>query len=215
MERAHRVAIATTRNPSDELIADPDGLRSQRDRARIVKGEATQQPIRLPRVHQSRTTDELALVEVDREPKPGFGRTVVRSDVAAPDPIALFESQRVDRLVSRSHEPVRHTCLPQGVPEPKPELRRRVELPAELADVRDARGEARDRTDREVLCTHVRKRVIRQACGREGLQHLPRLRPPDPKTGVLARHVGNVHRPVLVVRAARSTRDRGARTPSR
>ena len=65
------------------------------------------------------------------------------------------------------------------VPEPQAELGRAVELPAELADVGDAHGEARDRADRELAGRHVRERLVRRVGRRQRLRGVARLSGPQ------------------------------------
>ncbi len=90
---------------------------------------------------------------------------------------------RVDRLVAAGDEPVPATGFPERIPEREPELARAVQLPAELAHVRDAEREARDGPDRDLARAHVPESEV---VGRHRLEDLARGRPPDPEAGQLA-----------------------------
>src|SRR5438093_1543792 len=102
------------------------------------------------------------LVPLHREPQTRPVRGVPPRHVASPDPVSLFEPQGVDRLVAAGDETVRSPRLPEGVPERYSELGGAVELPAELADVRDPQRVARDRPDREVPRPQVRESLVRE-----------------------------------------------------
>ena len=160
--RADRVAVAAARHAADERVADADGLRAERDRAGVGEGQAAEPPLGLPAAASASRPTNGALVELHREPEPRLERRVLGGDVRAPDAVALLEAERVDRLVAARDEPVLAARLPELVPEPGAELGRAVELPAELADVGDADGEARDRPDRELPGRHVREGVVRE-----------------------------------------------------
>ena len=81
------------------------------------------------------------------EPEPRRVRVGLARDVGAPDPVALLEPQRVDGAVAAGHQPERPAGVEQRVPQPHAVLDRRIQLPAELADVRDAQRPARDVAD--------------------------------------------------------------------
>ena len=176
-----RVAVAAARHAADGLAVDAHRLGAERDRARVGEHEAAEPALRLRPREQRLAADEVALVELDGEAEPGLERRVVGRDVGAPDAVALLEPQRVDRLVAAGDEAVLAARLPDRVPEREPELRRAVELPAELADVGDAQREARHRADRELARAHVREVERRR---RQRLQDLARLRPPEAEAGV-------------------------------
>src|SRR4029079_11051446 len=101
---------------------------------------------------------------------------VLRRDVGTPDAVALLEPQRVDRLVAAGDQALIPPGRPELVPESRAELGRAVELPAELADIGDAYGEARHRPDRQFLRRHVPKRLVGEIRSRQGLEYRPALR---------------------------------------
>src|SRR5206468_1686891 len=101
-----------------------------------------------------------ALVEADGEAEPGLEGRLVRRDVARQDPVALLDPERVDRAVPAGDEPVRPTRLPQRVPEGQAVFGRRVELPTELADVRDPERDRRDAPDGDLARSQVREPVV-------------------------------------------------------
>ena len=137
------VAVAAARHAADDLAVDPHGLRAEGDGARVVEDEAGEATLGLLPLEQRLAADELALVELDREPEPGLVGRVLGRDVGAPDAVALLEAAGVDRPVAAGDEAVPAAGVPDRVPQPQPELHRAVELPAELAHVGDAEREAR------------------------------------------------------------------------
>ena len=191
-----RVAVAAARHPADEPITNPDRLGAERDRPRLVERQAAQDALGLRLGQKRGAPEERAFIELHREAESGGKRRLLRRDVRAPDPVPLLEPQRIDCLVSRRNEPMLLAGRPDRVPETCAKLRRAVQLPAELADVRDPDREARNCTDRELLRPHVAKGAARQVGRRQGLQQRTGVRPPDPETGERGRHVGDVHRAV-------------------
>src|SRR6185312_4475011 len=73
---------------------------------------------------------------------PGLDQGVVGGQLVAERAVALLQPAGgpVDADADR-HQPMARARLPQRVPQPGPLLHRHVQLPAELADVGDARGE--------------------------------------------------------------------------
>ena len=109
---------------------------------------------------------------------------------------------------------MRPPCLPDGVPEPRPVLARDVELPAEIADVRDARGEHVLTVDVDVLPGAERKALVRDVVARDRREDVacPRAPEPDraPRRGEVLdpRVAGEVVRePLLVGHAVRTAGD--------
>src|ERR1051325_1264926 len=92
---------------------------------------------------QRLATQEVALVEADREAEPGLERRLIRRDVGRPGAVALLEPEGIDGAVAARREPVLSAGLPERVPERDAVLGRCVELPAQLADVRHAHGHQR------------------------------------------------------------------------
>ena len=84
--------------------------------------------------------------------------------------------------------------VPERVPEREPELRRAIELPAELAHVGHAKGQTRNRPNRELARAHVPKREL---VGRRRLQDLASRGPPETDAGELRRHVLHQHGAVI------------------
>ena len=142
-------------------------------------------------VHGVATEEVGLLVERDREAETGLERRVVRRDVGAPRAVALLEPERVDRPVPAGHEAVGSAGLEHRVPESDGELGRGVELPAELADVRHARREARHVADLDVATAHVRERGPRQVVVGHRHQDVARRWPPDPQAGQARRDVAD------------------------
>src|SRR5262245_18523192 len=207
------VAVAAARHAARDLAVDAHRLGAERNGAGIGELQAGEPAFRLLCGEESVASDELALVELDGEPKAGFVRGVVGRDVRAPDAIALLEPHRVDGLVAAGDETVVAPGFPKDVPQRETELARAVQLPAELAHVRHAEREAGDGADCELSGAHVPKR---EAVGRHRLQDRAGRRAPDPEAGQLRRDVFDDHRAVLwrvladpgeVVAAERGARD--------
>ena len=205
-----RVAVAAARDAADRGSLDANRLRAERDRARVGEHEAAEAALRLLLREQRLAADEVALVELDREPEPRLERRVVGRDVGAPDAVALLEPQRVDRPVAARDEAEIASRLPDRIPEREPELGRAVELPAELADVGDAQREARHGADGELARPHVREVERRR---RQRLEDLAGLRAPEAEAGVRRGDVLDGH--ALRARARGSRRGRAGRTPCR
>ena len=208
--RVHGVAVAATRDAADGFAAErAHRLRAESDRARIVEHEA-HEPLRRSRVERI-PADEVSLVALHREPEARLERRGLRREVASPRPVALLEAERVDRAVPARDEPVRLACCDERVPESRTVFRRAVELPAELADVRDPRCNDGDRADRELSCAHVGK-VERRL--RQRLQHGPCVRPPETEARVGGRCIvdddGAVTRRMLLDPGAVVIAERGA-----
>src|SRR5581483_1094321 len=128
-----RVAVAAARHAADDLVAVPDRLRTERDRARILEDDADELLPRLGR-EQRIPSDEAALVQLHGEAEPGVERGGLRREVARPRAVTLLEPERLDRAVAAG----RHAVDAKRVPERRGVLGGAVQLPAELADVRDA-----------------------------------------------------------------------------
>src|SRR5581483_7307638 len=126
-----RVAVAAARHAADDLVAVPDRLRT--DRARILEDDADELLPRLGR-EQRIPSDEAALVQLHGEAEAGVERGRLRREVARPRAVTLLEPERLDRAVAAG----RHAVDAKRVPERRGVLGGAVQLPAELADVRDA-----------------------------------------------------------------------------
>ena len=101
--------------------------------------------------------DEVAVGLAHAEGEPGLKRRLVRRDVGSPHAVALLEPQRIDRAIPAGDEPVRVAGLPQRPPQPGAVLGRAVQLPAELAGVRDPERPDRHIADRDLPHRHVRE----------------------------------------------------------
>ena len=154
--RADRVAVAAARHAADDLAAcSAHRLRAERDRARIVEHEADEL-LRAARVERV-PADEVALVALDGErrarPRTASSRRSGRS------PTRGSPSRAAARRSRGSRPDVTPPRGDERVPELQPVLRRAVELPAELADIRDARRDHGDVADGELArrsCTGSR-----------------------------------------------------------
>src|SRR2546423_11130288 len=87
-----RVAVAAAGHPPADLLVDPHRLVAERDRPRVLEGQAAEPPARtaLRRLDQRIAADEAGLlVELDAEADPAFVGRLVRGDVGPPDAVAL------------------------------------------------------------------------------------------------------------------------------
>ena len=95
-------------------------------------------------------------------------------------------------------------------------LDRHVELPAELADVRDARGEHAQRVDLDRAAAGERERLVRHVVARHAREDVARARPPEAERRVRRGEVGDLRAavggqvvgvPLQVGHAVRAARD--------
>ena len=94
-------------------------------------------------------------------PSPAEYGSVSRRDVGAPHEVALLQAQRVDRPVAAGHESERPAGLERACPTARSAvLGRRVQLPPELADVRDPQRPARHVADGDAARPHVAERQV-------------------------------------------------------
>ena len=114
-----REAVSARGDTAYDLAVDADRLVAERDGPRVGEDEAAQAlaGTGVAGAEEGVAPDEVALVEADGEAEPGLERGLVRRDVARPDPVALLQSQRVDRAIAAGDEAVRLARLPQRVPE--------------------------------------------------------------------------------------------------
>ena len=102
-------------------------------------------------------------------------------DVLPPQPVALLQAQRVERPAARRDHAERLPGLPERVPELQPVLRRRVELPAELADIRHPERQRRDVADRDLPGREVGEAVVGEVVVADALDQVAGARPPQPQ----------------------------------
>jgi hypothetical protein len=95
------------------------------------------------------SADEVPFVELDGEAKPGFVRVVFGMDIGPPQAIALLQSQRIEGPAAGSNDTERPARLPKGAPQVQAVLGRDVDLPAQLAHVRNAKGQSRNVADED------------------------------------------------------------------
>ena len=179
----HATAVAARGDATAQLAVDAHRLGAQADRARIVEheaGEALGRAAGGALGAQRLLADERrVLVEPHGEADARRLRRRLGREVAAPGAIALLEPHRLDRAVAAAAQAVRRAGRREQVVEPEAVLRRRVELPAELAHVGHARGEQRHVADGDLPRAHVRERLVREVGLRERLQDVARARAPE------------------------------------
>src|SRR5207245_8765569 len=121
------------------------------------------------------------LVHLHREAETRLEGIVLRRQILAPEPIALLQTEGIERAQTARDQPVLHAGLPEEVPDARAHLDRTVELPSELADVADPLRERGDLADRQLAHRHVRERLVRQVGVGDGRQDLARARAPQPQ----------------------------------
>src|SRR6185503_6255439 len=97
----------------------------------------------------------LPLARFDGEADTGLLGTVLRVHVAAPETVALLQAQRVEGGAAGGDETIRPSGLPEQIPEPAAEFGPGVELPTELAHIRDTQ-----RLDEDLAHRHRPRRVV-------------------------------------------------------
>src|SRR5439155_115248 len=83
--------------------------------------------------------------------------------LGAPQPVALLEPEAPERAPAAGDDPERPARLPERVPQLQPHVGRRVQLPAELADVRQPERRDRDIPDVRLAPTEVTEAGRREA----------------------------------------------------
>ena len=86
--------------------------------------------------------------------------------------------------------------LPDRVPQPQPKLGRAIQLPAQLADIRDAKRETGDAADGDVAGGHERKGVVADVGRRQSLENRSGRRSPESDARVRRRDVFDLDRPI-------------------
>ena len=130
-------------------------------------------------------------------------------------PVALLEpSGGAVHPDAACHEAVRLARLPQRVPELEPLLDRDVELPAQVTDVGDARGQHALGADLDRAAGTELEAVVGDVVGRRPCQNLARAWPPKAdgrhrggRIGQLRPDGEQVAKPLLVRHPARAARD--------
>src|SRR6185503_327347 len=102
-------------------------------------------------------------------------------ELVAVGAVALLEPacRAVDADPERD-DAVRSARLPERVPQALALFHRYVQLPAELADVRDARSQDGDATELDRPARAEREAGVRDVVGGRGRHHVTRPRTPDP-----------------------------------
>src|SRR5664279_896235 len=123
--------------------------------------------------------DEVLLLDL-RARHAGLDDVVLRLELGAVGAVALLEPPGggVDADAA-GHEPVRLAGLPERVPHARALLDRHVQLPAEVADVRDARGERDLRADLELLAGAEAEALVRDVVGGDCAQDVAGARAPE------------------------------------
>src|SRR5262249_59270671 len=107
-----------------------------------------------------------------------FVRVELTVDIRAPEPVALLQTQRVERTPTERGDALRLAGLPQRVPQPQSVLGRRVDLPTQLADVGDSDGESRHGAHRDRARRQVRKDLVGEVLLDDRLDPGPGAGPP-------------------------------------
>ena len=150
-------------------------------RSVVVDGERAQHGGRLglALAHVRLLADEVLVL--DLAPRhPGLDDVVLAVELEAERAVALLEPAggRVDADAG-GHDPVRRAGLRDHVPQPRALLDRHVELPAEVADVGDARGEHAQRAHLDRAAGGEREALVREVVAREARRDVARARAPE------------------------------------
>src|SRR5574342_1255746 len=121
----------------------PDRLVAQREGPGVLEDEADQ-PLgeRLAALGEQGLPayEGRQLVEADGETQPSLERRIVGRQLAPPCAVGLLDAERLDGVVASVREPQITAGRMEGIIHAGGELDRHVELPAELADVRETRS---------------------------------------------------------------------------
>ena len=104
---------------------------------------------------------------------------MVNVDVRAPQPVALFQPQRIKRATTGCHAAMLLAGLPERVPECQAILAARINLPAQLTGIGDAQRQRRRHANRHMLRREVWERAAGDICVACLCQHRARARPPQ------------------------------------
>src|SRR5207342_2955196 len=131
------------------------------DRQRAELGDGWPRPLLEIRL----AADEVGLLDLRAE-HVGLDQVEFELELGAVRAVTLLEppGRAVDADPERD-DAMRLTCLPERVPQPGTLFHRDVQLPAELADVRDARGEDGDATELDRPARPEREAGIRDVRG--------------------------------------------------
>ena len=172
-------ALASERQ--DRLAAEHVTRRPVRRRVRVHGQRAQHRARRLGPLAQVRLLADERLFLHLRPGHAGLGQRVVRGELGAERAVPLLQPPgRAVHADAGRHQAVRLARLPQRVPQPGALLDRRVQFPAELADVGNARREHDGAADLDLAAGAEREPRVRHIVGRHRRQHVPGPRPPQP-----------------------------------
>ena len=167
---ADSVAIGARGDAPDERAVTPDRLVVIEQRLRLVEDE-DQEPAdeRLFALGQKRiaSRERMTFVEAHREGEPGLERRVLAAEVVTPRAIRLLDAERVHGVIAGVPETEVVSGCDHGVVDAAGEFGGDVQLPAELADVGDARGAHRSRGEPDLARREIRRRRAREVGVRE------------------------------------------------
>ena len=131
------------------------------------------------------------------KPEAGLERVVLGRHVRAPRAVALLEAKAAERAPAGGDQPVRPAGGPQLVPELAAHVGGRVQLPAELADVREPQRGHRHVPHVERAGLEVAEGLVRDVDVGQRRQHVPCLRPPQAQAAGAGRDVADRDAPVV------------------
>src|SRR5579859_3782676 len=169
----HREAVGAAAEATDHAAVERDGLTTVDREVVTVTDRQRAQPSR------DLTVDPRPLLSVHAESEPGLIRVVEKGEVGPVVPVALLHAERVEGAIAARPDPVLLACRHQPVPYLAGPRRLDVELPAELADVRDALGEHARASDPDHARLHEGKRGLGDVVTRHALDDGPRMWSPD------------------------------------
>src|SRR5919109_68029 len=193
----HRIAVGRARDVAHGVAVGIHGLLAH-DHGAVVDDEAAETPARplLAPAQQRGASQEVLLVGPYRKAEPRLVRVVRAPHVLAPGAVALLEAQAVEGAAARGDEAQRLPGSPQEVPETKAQVRRRVELPTELAHVRQAQSDHRHVPDEDPACPKEAEPLVREVVLAQTLHDLYRPRAPQPDAACARGDVRDADGPV-------------------
>ena len=160
--------VAARGDPSHHLTANAHRLVAECDGARVLENQAGETRTigdflgtgeSLPAEERNR------LVHPHRKTQPSLEWRDLRGDIGRPHPVALLQSQAIDRPVPARDHAHRPAGRPKRVPQQQPVLHWAVELPAQLAHVGDPQRGDGHVPDTDLASGQVRERRVAHVVG--------------------------------------------------
>src|SRR3712207_2711496 len=194
-----RIPIGRAGHVANRPAPGVDRLAAHHDYPWIVEEEARELATRAClRTPQERLpADEVALVGLHRETQTCLVGVVLGRHVRPPRPVALLQSETVERPAPGGDRAERPSCLVEQVPESQAQVGGGVDLPPELADVGDPQSYDWHLAYVELSGFEEPERLVREIVGAQRLHELACLRSPHPDAACATAYVPDLHRAVI------------------